>query len=113
MSTDGKKSKQARLAGECPIRATVDVIGGRWKPMLLFYLLEGEKRFSEFRREIPEINQRMLTLQLRELEQHGIVHRKVFAEVPPKVIYSLTDLGKTLGPALRALESWGSRHLRR
>jgi DNA-binding HxlR family transcriptional regulator len=79
--------------------------------MLLYYLLEADQRFSDLRRCIPEINQRMLTLQLRELEKDGIVKRTVFPEVPPKVVYSLTPLGKTLAPVLKALEAWGNKHL--
>lgn len=91
----------------CPVEATMDVISGKWKTLIIHHLLEDTKRFSELKRLIPKVTQRMLTSQLRELEQHGIVHRKVYAEVPPKVEYSLTEFGKTLEPILWAMHDWG------
>lgn len=93
--------------GSCPVEMTLQIIGGKWKPLILFYLLQGTKRFNELRRLLPHVTQQMLTLQLRELERHGIVHRHVYAEVPPKVEYSLTPLGHSLEPLLEQMLEWG------
>ena len=92
----------------CPVAATVDVIGGRWKPTILFHLKDGPRRFNELRRLLPHITQRMLTLQLRALEADGIVARTVHAHVPPHVDYAFTERGLTLGPLLEAMEHWGN-----
>lgn len=94
----------------CPVEVTLDVIGGKWKGIILSGLVERSRRFSEIRRAIPAITQRMLTLQLRELEADGIVHRKIYPQIPPKVEYSLTDFGKTLEPILLAMHNWGDRY---
>ncbi len=91
----------------CPVAATVDVIGGRWKPTILFHLKDGPRRFNELRRLLPHITQRMLTLQLRALEEDGIVRRTVYETVPPHVEYAFTERGLTLGPLLEAMEHWG------
>lgn len=91
----------------CPVGVTLDVIGGKWKLLILYYLLQGTKRFNELRRLMPETTQQMLTLQLRELERDGIVHRQVYAQVPPKVEYSLTDIGRSLEPVLMMMLNWG------
>ena len=90
-----------------PVEVTLSLIGGKWKPLIVFYLLGGTKRFSELRRLLPQATQQMLTMQLRELEQAGILHRQVYAQVPPKVEYSLTDLGRSIEPVLRQMCSWG------
>ena len=94
----------------CPVTATVEVIGGRWKPTILFQLKSQPRRFNELRRLVPGITQRMLTLQLRALEQDGIVLRTVHNTIPPHVEYSFTKKGYTLGPILAALEKWGDAH---
>ncbi len=86
---------------------TVDLIGGKWKTVALYHLLGQPKRFSELQRSLPGVTQRMLTLQLRELEADGLVHREVYPQVPPKVEYSLTEQGRTLEPILRAMLHWG------
>mgnify|MGYP001599884486 FL=1 len=90
----------------CPVEATLDIIGGKWKSIILFRVLEETRRFNELRRLVPNLTQRMLTNQLRELEQDGLIARKVFAQVPPKVEYSITGLGRTLEPVLLALTKW-------
>ena len=90
-----------------PVEVTLSIIGGKWKPLIVFSLLSGTKRFSELRRCLPQATQQMLTMQLRELEQAGILHRKVYAQVPPKVEYSLTELGQSMEPVLRQMCRWG------
>jgi DNA-binding HxlR family transcriptional regulator len=97
----------------CPVEATLDVIGGKWKVVILFWLKDRTLRFGELRRKIPGVSERMLTQQLRELEEHGIVHREVYPEVPPKVEYSLTDYGRTLRPITDLMCEWGKKHMRR
>ncbi|WP_044482051.1 winged helix-turn-helix transcriptional regulator [Paenibacillus antibioticophila] len=94
----------------CPVEATLEVIGGKWKGVILYHLLSGTKRFNEFRRLMPDITQRMLTLQLRELEKDGLVHREIYREVPPKVEYSLTEFGLTLQPIIMLMRDWGERY---
>lgn len=96
--------------GGCPIEATLDIIGGKWKGMILHRLLTGTARFSELRRSVPGVTQRMLTRQLRELERDGVIHRQVYAEVPARVEYSLTEFGLSLGPILVAMNAWGERY---
>jgi DNA-binding HxlR family transcriptional regulator len=91
----------------CDVEATLCVVGGRWKPVLLFHLLDGKKRFSELCRLTPNATQRMITLQLRELEEDGVISRNVFAEVPPRVEYELTKRGQSLEPLLLHMRSWG------
>jgi DNA-binding HxlR family transcriptional regulator len=86
---------------------TLEIIGGKWKGIILYHLVGGTKRFNELMRLMPDVTQRMLTRQLRELEEHGIIIRKVYAEVPPKVEYSLSELGVTLIPVVQTLSQWG------
>lgn len=96
----------------CSVEATLSVIGGRWKPVIIFQLLsEDVLRFGELKKRIGNITQRMLTNQLRELEKDRIITRKVYAEVPPKVEYSLTDYGRTLEPIMLAMREWGATHM--
>jgi DNA-binding HxlR family transcriptional regulator len=97
----------------CAIKTTLAVIGGKWKPLILYFLKSGRKRFGDLRRNIPDVSQKMLTDRLRELEKDGIVHRKVFPQVPPKVEYSLTEYGKTLCPIIKAMGKWGGNHRQR
>jgi DNA-binding HxlR family transcriptional regulator len=97
----------------CPVEATLDVIGGKWKALILFWLRDQVCRFGELRRRIPDISERMMTQQLRELEADGIVVRKVYPVVPPKVEYSLTPYGRTLRPITDLMCAWGKKHLRR
>ena len=94
----------------CPVEATLELIGGKWKGMVLFHLLDGRLRFNELFRQIGCVTQRMLTKQLRELEASGLVNRIVYAEVPPKVEYELTDQGHSLKSILFALKDWGESH---
>lgn len=96
----------------CPVEASLEVIGGKWKGIILYHLLSETIRFNQLRSLMPEITQRMLTKQLRELESDKLISRKVYAEVPPKVEYSMTDYGKTLAPVIYALQLWGSQHLK-
>ncbi|MEM6260688.1 MAG: helix-turn-helix domain-containing protein [Planctomycetota bacterium] len=91
----------------CDVEATLSVIGGRWKPILLCHLLSGRRRFGELRRLTPNATERMITLQLRELESDGVISRHVFAEVPPRVEYEMTDYGRSLEPILVAMQDWG------
>jgi DNA-binding HxlR family transcriptional regulator len=95
----------------CAVEAAMSLIDGKWKSVVLFHLMDGTMRFNELRRQIPGVTQRMLTNQLRELEQDGLVARQVYAQVPPKVEYSLTPLGETMTPILRALKAWGDKNL--
>ncbi|ATB43108.1 transcriptional regulator, HxlR family [Cystobacter fuscus] len=98
----------------CPVELTLNVIGGKWKSVILFYLInKGTLRFNEFRRLMPRITLQMLTNQLRELEVDGVVHREVYPQVPPKVEYSLTPFGKSLEPIILLMLEWGRRHEKR
>jgi DNA-binding HxlR family transcriptional regulator len=93
------------------VEAALEVMGGKWKPLIIYHLMTGRKRTSELRRLIPDITQKMLTTQLRGLEKDEIVQRKVYSEVPPKVEYELTTYGWGLKPALDHLCYWGEEHL--
>lgn len=106
-----KKHIHYECSQGCPVEAALEVIGGKWKGVTLFHLMQGTKRFNELQREIGSVTQRMLTKQLRELEESGIVNRKIYAVVPPKVEYSLTEKGRTLEPILLALRAWGDEHV--
>lgn len=95
---------------KCPAEITLNVIGGRWKFLILWHLFQGTKRFSELLHNIDGITQKMLTQQLREMERDDIIHRKVYPQVPPKVEYSLTPLGQSLRSVLDAMCQWGVKH---
>lgn len=94
----------------CAVEVTLSVIGGLWKPLILFHLFPGKKRFMELSRAIPNATQRMLTLQLRELEADGVVLRHVHPQIPPKVEYEISPFGQSLGPILLSLRSWGEEY---
>lgn len=94
----------------CPITVTLTIIGGKWKPIIIWQLKENCLRFGELQRRMPGVTQKMLTQQLRELESDCIVHREVYPVIPPKVEYSLTESGKTLLPILKEMANWGKAH---
>ena len=95
----------------CAVEAAISLIDGKWKCVVLFHLMRGTTRFNELRRLVPGVTQRMLTNQLRELEADGLIIRKIHAQVPPKVEYSISPLGRSLEPVLLALKSWGSENM--
>jgi len=95
---------------ECPVKLTVDLIGGKWKTLILYYLKRGPQRTGVLQRRIEGVSKKMLTQQLRELERDGLIQRKDYAEVPPRVEYALTPHGETLKPILALMAAWGARH---
>jgi DNA-binding HxlR family transcriptional regulator len=99
--------KETTTLTQCPVETTLSIIGDKWKPLIIYHLLSGTKRYSELQRCIPSVTRRMLTQHLRELEQDGIIHREVYQQVPPKVEYSLTETGITLKPVLDTMFNWG------
>ncbi|GAB2587028.1 winged helix-turn-helix transcriptional regulator [Kribbella endophytica] len=103
----------AKRSFTCGLDAAIAVMGGKWKGLILFSLGEGPVRFGALRRSVPGISERMLILQLREMESSGLVHREVYQQVPPKVEYSLTAFGDSLNTALAPLGEWGEEHLER
>ncbi|MGY5391723.1 MULTISPECIES: winged helix-turn-helix transcriptional regulator [Acinetobacter] len=108
------KAKHSRFncSPGCAVEAAIGILDGKWKSIILWHLLtEHTLRFSEIRKRIPNVTQRMLTNQLRELEEDGIIHRQVYPQVPPKVEYSLTPLGLSLREILMALKAWGDEHM--
>jgi DNA-binding HxlR family transcriptional regulator len=106
---EAKAENYSRLT--CEVETTLKVIGGRWKVLIIRELIDGVKRFGELQRALSGITQKMLTQQLRELEEDGIIHRKVYPQIPPKVEYSITPLGESLKPILYAMHEWGVKHL--
>ncbi len=97
---------------ECPVSATLDLIGGKYKALILWHLSDGKLRFSQLRQRIVSAPPKMLTQQLRELESDQLIHRQAYAEVPPRVEYSLTELGKSVLPILVAMRNWGADYLK-
>lgn len=97
----------------CPVEITLHILGGRWKVLILRELFRGTRRFNELHRALPGVTQKMLTQQLRELEQADVVERQVYPQVPPKVEYRLTPVGETLKPVLDAMHAWGEQHVSR
>ncbi len=108
-STPTKRRRRVANRTGCAVEATISVIGGVWKPVILFHLLDGKLRFNAICRQNPAATPRMITLQLRELEADGIISRTIYPEVPPKVEYELTELGRTLEPVLVSMCRWGER----
>ena len=94
----------------CPVETAIEVLAGKWKILILWYLRHEKKRFNELEKLLPNTTQKMLIQKLRELEKDGIVHREVYAVVPPKVEYSLTTFGQSLKPILKSLYLWGEIH---
>jgi DNA-binding HxlR family transcriptional regulator len=103
-------SRKIPLPLHCGLHLTREVLNGKWKPILLSVISEGIKRPSEIQKVVPDATKRVLNLQLRELEDHGIVTKKVYHELPLKVEYSLTPLGETLMPVIDAMNHWGDKH---
>jgi DNA-binding HxlR family transcriptional regulator len=99
------------VSDRCPVRTAIAVLAGKWKPLIVYYLRTGTKRFSEMRRLIPEVSQQVLTQQLRELEEDGIVTRAIYPVIPPKVEYALSPIGDRLGPIVDLLARWGEEIL--
>lgn len=105
--------EQYKRTPGCSVETCLEVIGGKWKGAILQQLLSGPRRFGELRRSLRLVTQRMLTNQLRELEQDGVITRTVYAEVPPRVEYSLTEFGRALGPIIALMREWGDAYLER
>ncbi len=102
--------QQAKELPACPVETTLMLIGDKWKVLILRDLMPGTKRFGELKKSIGSVSQKVLTSQLRDMEEKGLVSRKVYAEVPPRVEYSLTELGKSLTPILDAMREWGENY---
>lgn len=102
--------QQTKELPTCPVETTLMLIGDKWKVLILRDLMPGTKRFGELKKSIGSVSQKVLTAQLRDLEEKGLVSRKVYAEVPPRVEYSLTELGKSLSPILDAMREWGEHY---
>ena len=107
------KHRNYECSPGCPVEATLELIGGKWKGLVLYHLLQGTMRFNELRRKLPSVTQRMLTRQLRELEAAGLIVRTIYAEVPPRVEYTLSGDGESLRPVIVALCEWGGNYLAR
>jgi DNA-binding HxlR family transcriptional regulator len=95
----------------CPMTATLEYIGGRWKCIILYYLTTGTRRFGEIAARIPTVSRKVLTQQLKELESDGLITRTQYKEIPPRVEYTLTDLGKSLSAVFKAMSDWGKTHV--
>lgn len=105
------RHKRLDCSPGCAVEAALGFIDGKWKGVVLYHLLQGTHRFNELRRLIPNVTQRMLTNQLRELEADGLIAREVYPQVPPKVEYSLTARGRSLEPVIAALKAWGDKNI--
>ncbi|MBC8103307.1 MAG: helix-turn-helix transcriptional regulator [Cytophagales bacterium] len=109
-NTAGEQTGDRETSSYCPATQTIKVIGGRWKLLILWHLLRDVQRYSDLQRCLPGITPKMLTQQLREMEEDGVVHREVYRQVPPKVEYSLTPLGEELRPVLHEINAWGRKY---
>ena len=106
------EEKKSVAINECPVTYCMSKIGGKWKPIILFLISKGANRFGIMQRGIEGISKQMLTKQLRELEEDGILERKIYAEIPPRVEYFITDLGDSLLPVIGSMKVWGETHMR-
>lgn len=95
---------------ECPIETVIHVLGGKWKPTIMWHLVESTRRYNDLEKLIPDVSQKMLTQHLRDLEQEGVIQRTVYPTVPPKVEYSLSEYGRTLVPVAEVMCAWGEQH---
>ncbi|HIQ79948.1 MAG TPA: helix-turn-helix transcriptional regulator [Candidatus Scatavimonas merdigallinarum] len=102
-----REKRDVKALPACPVETTLALIGDKWKVLILRDLLPGTKRFGELKKSIGSVSQKVLTAQLRDMEENGLISRKVYAEVPPKVEYTLTELGQSLKPILDAMQTWG------
>lgn len=102
--------QEKRELPACPVETTLMLIGDKWKVLILRDLMPGTKRFGELKKSVGNVSQKVLTAQLRDMEENGLVNRQVYAEVPPRVEYSLTDLGRSLKPILDAMWTWGEEY---
>jgi DNA-binding HxlR family transcriptional regulator len=105
------KHRSLTCSPGCAVEATLDLIDGKWKGLILYHLLQSKRRFNELRRLLPNVTQRMLTTQLREMEMNGIIVRTVYPQVPPRVDYSVSELGQSLSPVISALKAWADQHI--
>lgn len=105
-----ERKNMERILSACPVETTLMLIGNKWKVLILRDLLSGSKRFGELKKSLGSVSQKVLTTQLRDMEESGLVSRKVYAEVPPRVEYSLTELGNSLKPILDAMRDWGEEY---
>lgn len=103
-------SEKTKELPACPVETTLTLIGNKWKVLIIRELLTGTKRFGELKKSIGSVSQKVLTSQLRAMEEDGLIHREVYAEVPPRVEYSLTELGWSLKPILDAMVNWGNNY---
>ena len=110
--TDMDELKAKKELPACPVETTLTLIGDKWKVLILRDLMPGTKRFGELKKSVGNVSQKVLTVQLRAMESSGLVHREVYAEVPPRVEYSLTELGKSLKPILDSMWAWGEEYKR-
>jgi DNA-binding HxlR family transcriptional regulator len=106
------EASEAAAERKCPIETVIQVLGGKWKPQILWRLLDSTKRFSELEKLIPDVTQKMLAQHLRELENHRLITRTIYPTVPPRVEYSLSEYGTTLVPVLEVMCEWGENHNR-
>ncbi len=105
-------AKHDHPEGSCPFIEVMEVVGGKWRGTIVYCLAERPKRFNELRNEVSPITQKMLTQELRSLERDGLVSRKQYPEIPPKVVYTLTELGESLKPIFKSLDQWKEAHFK-